>query len=189
MSRSSSIAANTFSKDLSASNQSVELKATPHPRPDNDDIDITTFDPTSPASWEALGKMWEGMNGYTPSTEELMQFMMMSTINNVAQSKDWQLQNAAGENRGNACGQSPSDREEYEGFYGNSRNKDYGWTSDGQSTLTDVVELGGDKLAARSAMDDAEVKQSRLMDSEGRSGGKMQKVGDRWIFVRSDGSV
>lgn len=189
MSRSSSIAANTFSKGLSAPDQSVESKTTPYPRPDNDIIDITTFDPTSPASWEVLGKMWEGMNGYTPSTEELMQFMVMSSINSATQSKDWQLQNAAGEIPGNGCGEVPPDREGYEGFYGNSRNKDHGWTSGGQSTSTDIMKLGGDKLAAQAAMDDAEVKQSRLIDSEGRSGGKMQKVGDRWIFVRSDGSV
>lgn len=133
--------------------------------------------------------MWEGMNGYTPSTEELMQFMVMSSINSATQSKDWQLQNAAGEIPGNGCGEVPPDREGYEGFYGNSRNKDHGWTSGGQSTSTDIMKLGGDKLAAQAAMDDAEVKQSRLIDPEGRSGGKMQKVGDRWIFVRSDGSV
>lgn len=114
---------------------------------------------------------------------------MMSTISSATQSKDWQLQNSARENPGNGCGEVPLDREGYEGFYGNSRNKDHGWTSGGQSTLTDVVKLGGDKLAVQTAIDDVEVKQSRLIDSEGRSGGKMQKVGDRWIFVRSDGSV
>ena len=189
MSRSSSIAANTFSKGPSASDQSVELnnKTTPRPGPDNDNIDISAFDPTSPASWEALGKMWEGMNGYTPSTEELMQFMMMSTINSATQSRDWQLQNAIGENehRNSYGGGVPRDEE---GFYGNSRNNnDHGWTNGGgQLTLPDAVELGGDELGAQAATD---IEQSQLTNSESRSGGKMQKMGDRWMFVRNEGAV
>lgn len=131
--------------------------------------------------------MWEGMNGYTPSTEELMQFMMMSTINSATQSRDWQLQNAIGENehRNSYEGGVPRDEE---GFYGNSRNNnDHGWTNGGgQLTLPDAVELGGDELGAQAATD---IEQSQLTNSESRSGGKMQKMGDRWMFVRNEGAV
>lgn len=39
-------------------------------------FNLAMFDYTSPASWEALGKMWQVTNGYLPSTEQLMQFVM-----------------------------------------------------------------------------------------------------------------
>jgi hypothetical protein len=45
-----------------------------------DGFNFTTFDFTSPASWEALGKAWEVTNGVAPTQEMLMQFVMMSSM-------------------------------------------------------------------------------------------------------------
>jgi protein NRD1 len=39
-------------------------------------FNFATFDPTAPTSWEALGNAWQVTNGYVPSQEELMQFVM-----------------------------------------------------------------------------------------------------------------
>ena len=39
-------------------------------------FDITTFNPTDPGSWKALGDAFEVTNGRTPSQEELMQLIM-----------------------------------------------------------------------------------------------------------------
>ncbi|KAH9951631.1 hypothetical protein B0H21DRAFT_842455 [Amylocystis lapponica] len=39
-------------------------------------FDASTFDPSSPASWVALGNAWSVTHGYIPSQEELMQFTL-----------------------------------------------------------------------------------------------------------------
>lgn len=43
-------------------------------------FDYSTFDPTAPASWEALGKAWAVTNGRPPTQEELMMFVMEVTV-------------------------------------------------------------------------------------------------------------
>ena len=43
-------------------------------------FDYSTFDPTAPVSWEALGKAWAVTNGRPPSQEELMMFVMEVTV-------------------------------------------------------------------------------------------------------------
>jgi len=43
-------------------------------------FDYSTFDPTVPASWEALGQAWAVTNGRPPSQEELMMFVMEVTV-------------------------------------------------------------------------------------------------------------
>ncbi|KAF5362307.1 hypothetical protein D9756_002320 [Leucocoprinus leucothites] len=193
ISSSSSIAANTFSKDPNTSNMSVESSNKPALSQSGlESFNMSTFDPTSPASWEALGKMWEAMNGYTPSTEELMQFMMMGAMNNPIQSKDWQQQDKAGpvgrneyggDDRGAARG-----RGGYEGYYGNSRNNHHEWsTGSGQST--DAVVLGGGEMDDEGSTDRADMEQQQSPNVGGHSGGRMQKVGDKWVFVRNDSAI
>ncbi len=39
-------------------------------------FDLSTFNPTEAASWKALGDAFAVTNGYMPSQEELMQFIM-----------------------------------------------------------------------------------------------------------------
>ena len=43
-------------------------------------FDYSTFDPTSPSSWEALGNAWAATNGRQPLQEELMMFVMEFTV-------------------------------------------------------------------------------------------------------------
>ncbi|KXN87437.1 Rpb7-binding protein seb1 [Leucoagaricus sp. SymC.cos] len=185
MSRSSSIAANTFSKDPHASNASVESSASTTSQTAQDSFDMTTFDPTSPASWEALGKMWEAMNGYTPSTEELMQFMMMGAMSNTTISNNWQQCTNGINGYGGECDTgSPRGRG---GFYGNSRDNQYG-RSNGGGQATDAVVLGGGEMDSEVSGPEEADKQEQSNMSGGRPAGKMQKVGDRWVFVR-DGTT
>jgi protein NRD1 len=49
--------------------------------PGLESFDYAAFDPTSPASWEALGRAWAVTNGRQPSQEELMMFAMEVTVN------------------------------------------------------------------------------------------------------------
>ncbi|GLB41688.1 putative RPR [Lyophyllum shimeji] len=72
MSLSPLVAANTSSSTPSA----PFVSSTVSPQPGLEKFNPATFDFTSPASWEALGKMWQVTNGYLPSTEELMQFVI-----------------------------------------------------------------------------------------------------------------
>ncbi|KAJ3566052.1 hypothetical protein NP233_g7244 [Leucocoprinus birnbaumii] len=195
MSRSSSIAANTFSKDPDASNTSVESNTKSTSQSTGlDRFNMSTFDPTSPASWEALGKMWEAMNGYTPSTQELMQFMMMGAMNNTLQSKDWQQQENAGFTGGNdygggySGGAASRGRGGHGGSYGNSRNNHHEWSNGGGHQSTDAVVLGGGEMDDEVPMDGVEAGQP-FGDTGGRSGGRMQKVGDKWVFVRNDAAA
>jgi protein NRD1 len=48
-------------------------------------FDYTTFDPTSPPSWEALGQAWAVTNGRPPTQEELMMFVMEITVSMASQ--------------------------------------------------------------------------------------------------------
>jgi len=43
-------------------------------------FDVSTFDPSSPVSWEALGNAWAVTHGYLPSEAELMEFMIPGSI-------------------------------------------------------------------------------------------------------------
>ncbi|KAF7309904.1 CID domain-containing protein [Mycena indigotica] len=47
-------------------------------------FDASTFDFTSPASWEALGKMWQASFGTAPTMEQLMQYVMSGGTMTVA---------------------------------------------------------------------------------------------------------
>ncbi|KAF8647762.1 hypothetical protein AX16_006597 [Volvariella volvacea WC 439] len=163
-------------------------------------FDISTFDLTSASSWEALGKRWLVTNGYTPSTEELMQFVMtkqMAVANqyNGEQSRwaggDWDnssgshqhhQRGAGGRGRGGARGGRGG------GYYGKGRGEFYegaGWGQAGMGQHTDAVVLGGDTYP------DNEQEQNFTSDNRTEASGhtgKMQKVGDKWVFVREPAS-
>jgi len=103
-----------------------------------DQFNVAMFDFTSPAAWEALGKMWEVSYGVVPTTEQLMQFVMTAGFG-VTQ-----------------------------GFY----NTHSGWDNNMEQNAG-----GGDGGNGVSGF-------PGTGDATQNSGGQMQKVGDKWQFVR-----
>ena len=147
-------------------------------------FDLAKFDYTSPASWEALGELWQVTNGYLPSTEQLMQFVMASAsrLSEVTAAAEFRknatpsIPNAV-TTGGKAWGGLPGATE-----YGN-RSMHVGCYDNGQAT--DAVVLGG-RLDGGQA---AEPNGTSLFDVQNESAlvsssGRMQKVGDKWVFVR-----
>ena len=140
-----------------------------------DGFDFTTFDFTSPTSWEALGKAWEVTNGVTPTQEILMQFVMMSGMS---------MGMGAGMGvgvGGFGMGQQPN---QWEGAQGSE-----GWDAEGMEW--DDGGVGAAEETQDKGKPDGEgadeEKECVPIPGEGSVGstGKMQKVGDRWVFVRS----
>lgn len=138
-----------------------------------DSFDFTTFDFTSPTSWEALGKAWEVTNGVTPTQEMLMQFVMMTSMNMGIgmgtgsfgagqQTNQWEEAQSSGS--WNAEG---------------SEWNDGGTGGVGVGETQDQGEVDGE--SAGPEKEDSPIPGERSVGSTG----KMQKVGDRWVFVRS----
>ena len=137
-----------------------------------DSFDFTTFDFTSPASWEALGKAWEVTNGVTPTQEVLMQFVMMSGM-------------GMGMSMGMGGGfgvEQPQNQ--WDGVQGSE-----GWNAGGAGWSDGGVGVVGETQSQEKP--DVEIVSPEKEDSpvfgerSVGSSGKMQKVGDRWVFVRS----
>lgn len=176
-------------------------------------FDYATFDPTSPTSWEALGKAWAATNGRSPSQEELMMFVMEFTIGMASQAPPsapppMQQGNPQagyglmGEHRGGP----PRGRGAFRGRGGRGGSaqsagggqKRWDVGGDAYQESTDAIVLGehtnnqngfgwtqdGHELAQASPDGDGDG------DGDGGStaGGRMQKVGDNWVFVRDDSS-
>ena len=136
-----------------------------------DSFDFTTFDFTSPTSWEALGKAWEVTNGVTPTQEMLMQFVMMSSM-------------GMGMGMGMGSFEMEQPQNQWNGAEGSG-----GWDAEGAGWNDGGVGVVGEtqdqeKLDGETA--DPEEEDTPVF-GEGSVGstGKMQKVGDRWVFVRS----
>lgn len=185
---SPSVAANT------SSNKPIEafVSSTVSPHQGMEKFDLATFDFTSPLSWEALGKMWQVTHGYAPTTEQLMQFVMGMGTGQQAQieAEGWDTKDA--HSSGQVWGGSRGARG---GFYrgrarggfthGKVRNVHEGWGYDGNSQPTDAIVLGG-------GSDDMDVStpEEKHVASEsngGGLGGRMQRIGDKWVFVRDQG--
>ena len=137
-----------------------------------DTFDFSTFDFTSPASWELLGKAWEVTNGTVPTQEMLMQLVMMSSIG-----MGMGMGMGAG---GFGMGQQPDQWEGAQGSEGWNAGE-AGWNAGGTG-------------AAGEPQDEVKPDENMVLEKgdspvpgEGSVGstGKMQKVGDRWVFVRS----
>jgi len=138
-----------------------------------DSFDFTTFDFTSPGSWEALGKAWEVTNGVTPTQEVLMQFVMMSGM---------------GMGMGMGMGGFGMEQQQPQGQWDETQGSE-GWNAGGPGWSDGVVEVVGETQGQEKP--DVEVVDPEKEDSpvfgerSVGSSGKMQKVGDRWVFVRS----
>ncbi|KAG6825500.1 hypothetical protein H0H92_003487 [Tricholoma furcatifolium] len=182
MSLSPSIAANTSSSVPSASIVTNTVSS----QSGLESFNPLTFDFTSPKSWEVLGEMWQVTNGYLPSTEELGQFVMSTTMASMASNVPaWQTMptnhnqqwSAGGRGRGGfARGRG--------GFSGNGRNVQQEW---GQYEMnhqdTDAVVLG-QSTNSGSQGDKMHNDGSSTNLTQVNTGGKMQRVGDKWMFVR-----
>ena len=175
------VAANTSSNNSSAPFVSNTVQS----QPGLESFDPTSFDLTSPSSWELLGDMWQVTYGEVPTTELLMQYVMQSVTsgqvpstphtspetswdNSYGHGQQWKGRGRGGLARGGFNG------------HGNDRN---GWNhyDDNQ---TDAVVLGGspDAVTER-VLDSNSISQENSRGGAG-TGGKMQKVGDKWVFVR-----
>ena len=136
-------------------------------------FDFTTFDFTSPASWEALGKAWEVTNGVTPTQEVLMQFVMMS-----------------GMGMGMGMGMGGFGMEQPQNQWDGAQGSE-GWNAGGTEWNdggVGVVVVGETQSQEKPDVEivDPDKEDSPVFGERSvGSSGKMQKVGDRWVFVRS----
>lgn len=143
-----------------------------------DNFDLSTFDYTSPASWEALGKMWQVTHGYLPSTEQLMQFVISC---GTGQMSSLELSNSNLQQSASFTSQSWGEGQLRGGFpYGNGRSMHH---VNDMAQGTDAIVLGG---GDRDNPDISTSGQTSLQESHtsGSSSGRMQRVGDKWVFVR-----
>ena len=140
-----------------------------------DSFDLSTFDYTSPTSWEALGKMWQVTNGYLPSTEQLIQFVISC---GTGQMSFPELSNGNQQQSTGFTNQSWGEEQLSGSGYGNGRNMHQG------SETTDAIVLGGgDTNSPQNTLISSG--QKPILESQtSSSSGRMQKVGDKWVFVR-----
>ncbi|KAG1746544.1 uncharacterized protein EDB91DRAFT_99402 [Suillus paluster] len=168
-------------------------------QPGLDQFDITTFNFTAPSSWEALGKMWHNTYGDTPSQEELMQFVMAGGVvafagqGNAVQASQWQNPSwgtqSAGYGRGGR-GRGLAARGRGDNFgHGNYRDHGGHWGEDAQHS--DAIVLGeadgGDEEQAYMDLVQAGRDDLPNLDPENVGSGRMQRVGDKWVFMRESG--
>ncbi|KAI9454429.1 hypothetical protein F5148DRAFT_1151705 [Russula earlei] len=165
-------------------------------------FDYSTFDPTLPASWEALGQAWAVTNGRPPSQEELMMYVMEVTVKHGKPGAlRWMGEARGASPRGGRGRGAFGTRGGRGGFgYGNSGGEgqarwDYG--GDAYANSTDAIVLG-EHTNASNGIDWVQDEQAQGSlgeegegqgENQGAAGGRMQKVGDNWVFTRNDGSA
>ncbi len=182
-------------------------------------FDYSAFDPTSPTSWESLGKAWAATNGRSPTQEELMMFVMEFTIGIASQAPPsappvqanpqagygWMGEPRGGPPRGRGAFRARGGRG---GFAHNAGGGQKRWDvgGDAYAESTDAIVLG-EHTNNQNGFDWAQGSHEQEMaspdgdgdgDGDGddgqkgsggsTAGGRMQKVGDNWVFVRDDGS-
>ena len=136
-------------------------------------FDPITFDFTSPASWEALGKAWEVTNGVVPTQEMLTQFVMMMSMG---------MGTGIGMGMGSfGMGQPQDQWNEVQGSEDWNAGET-GWSDGGTEAVEETQDQ--EKLGSETTGPEKEDSPTPGERSVG-STGKMQKVGDRWVFVRS----
>ncbi|KAI0339630.1 hypothetical protein BDW22DRAFT_1361205 [Trametopsis cervina] len=169
-----------------------------------DSFDLTAFDPTAAASWEALGKAWNVTNGYMPSQEELMQYMLsMSTPNTFPimsyeedQTAQWSDRQEAGWGQGTPRRGGRGHRgsfghgHEYGNGRGDFRERGQGRGFDHDTDALTLV--GGDEsISYTEPISDhtqAQPQHDMIPGGYEEAGpgpftkGGMQKVGDGWVW-------
>lgn len=195
-----------------------------------DTLDLSIFDPASPASWEALGKAWAVTHGYLPSQMELMEFTISNGLmgglpvtsqfgtqqagqwpgNDHSWVEPYQHQPSQASRGTWLGGGNFNGRGRGRGGHGhgNSRNMDYMAARDYDERGTDAQVLasgdespgkydaGFDKTSAWSYPTQngdvhGDIAQGYDGLAEGGQNGeeetgRMQRVGDKWVFVRAD---
>lgn len=176
MSLSPPVAANTSSRSPDAATVSNEVAAQ-----GMESFNLTTFDFTSPSSWEALGKLWQVTHGYLPSTEQLMQFVMSGGSAVVMNQQQPQQENwgAWGSTHNVVHNHWSGGRGRGRGRGGHGQNQN--WQSYGETgEETDAIVLGG----GSGDSDDGTAQTDDQIGKAGGLGGRMQRVGDKWVFMR-----
>ncbi|KAJ7504290.1 hypothetical protein B0H11DRAFT_510253 [Mycena galericulata] len=151
-----------------------------------ENFSLATFDFTAPSSWEALGKMWQVTHGHPPSMEQLMEFVMSGGVMGPQPQQQRPPEWTGGPSWG-AVPTGPPPRRGTRGRGGFSRGRGYyggGNARDGQERWhsdmgeTDAIVLGG------GGEDTTMVEESAQPEKGGGLGGRMQRVGEKWVFVR-----
>ncbi|CCM02540.1 uncharacterized protein FIBRA_04642 [Fibroporia radiculosa] len=182
-----------------------------------DSFDMSTFDPSSAASWEALGDAWIATHGYPPSHTEVMQFMLASmgdfpvpneqTGQWPAQENDWNDSSWRQPNQGPwRGGRERGGKGRGGGDYGhgNGRGAGFGGTRVYEEPDERGIHYGADYDTNIDSWQVPTVEHADLLapgkggSDDGQGGmpglggststGKMQKVGDKWVFVRTEAS-
>ncbi|KAJ3759791.1 hypothetical protein EV360DRAFT_81777 [Lentinula raphanica] len=154
--------------------------------PGIDQFNVATFDFTNPGSWEALGNMWFISYGTMPTTEQLMQFVMLAgTTAGSSQMMSQDSWDQSGwENTGlsytNAQGMSTMGPEGMNGGMGYGGSQLQGLsTGNGNGSTT-----AGDPRMQQGMVRSKANEPPPEKRGAGGGGGGMRKVGDKWIFVR-----
>jgi protein NRD1 len=169
----------------------VPARAPPHPVQSPtmssglDQIDFTTFDFSSAAAWEALGKAWEVTHGSLPSQEQLMQLV----VGRMAQAGSGNPTDQGGGDNGWKNSQQPGKSiPTYEsgsnlntsswhgkGTQADHAGFDYEHGGASLGTDTDAVVLG----------DEASGNGGPIGPSDSSATGGMKRVGDGWVWQPS----
>lgn len=196
------------------SNTSSQIHSAPAAltsQPGLDKFNMSTFDFTAPSSWEALGKMWQVTYGYLPSQEDLMQFVMSGGIIASAAAAGMipgqyqdsmmgieQVWPQSGTGFGGRQGGGVGFLNQGGGSgYGHvdTRNGQQQWgghAGAGYEQKSDAIVLGGGEdasngnntVSVQSPPQPAPT--SSPFGEAGGLGGRMQRVGDKWEFVRDE---
>ncbi|KAJ6619887.1 hypothetical protein B0H10DRAFT_1127575 [Mycena sp. CBHHK59/15] len=187
MSLTPSVDANTSSR---APDAAVISNKIPSPQ-GLENFSLATFDFTAPASWEALGKMWQVTHGQMPTTEQLMEFVMSGGVQAgvVASQQQPQEQEQPDWNSGSSWGAMPTGQQPRQGARGRggfsrgrgtggyARDSQQGWSHSDMGETDAIVLGGGDG-------DGMPVDTVGQPEKGGGLGGRMQRVGEKWVFVR-----
>ncbi|PPQ67851.1 hypothetical protein CVT25_010290 [Psilocybe cyanescens] len=155
-----------------------------------DSFNLSTFDYTSPNSWEALGKMWQVTHGYLPSTEQLMQFVISSGTGHsdgaleITNQSPYESSHPSS-SRGRGRGRGGFSRGRGGTAYGNNRNIQEGGTPefDESSQIANTAVLGVEPSSSAGHL--AGTQPDAKQENQGTSNsGRMQRIGDKWVFVR-----
>ena len=188
-----------------ATNTSTQIHSAPAAetsQPGLDKFDMSTFDLTVSSSWEALGKMWQVTYGYLPSQEELMQFVMSGGVIASAAAAGMipgQYQNGvmgmeqlwAQSGGGQWSGPGGSYPNGGGPAYGNGNTRSSQQQRGGYNKGTayqqnsDAIVLGGGDVNSEGDEMQVELPPPMAQASPpSGEGGRMQRVGDKWKFVR-----
>ncbi|KAF7315204.1 CID domain-containing protein [Mycena indigotica] len=145
---------------------------------DLSNFDASTFDFTSPASWEAMGRMWQASFGTAPTMEQLMQYVMTGGVMPGTTTMTGQQQVQPQPQPIQTYQQQQPDKwggHQQQGFRGSrgrggfSRGRGGGGHNGGAWHDSDAIVLGDTNVSS---------------EAGSTAGGKMQRVGEKWVFGR-----